>query len=263
MLNIVLSINEIFKWLSLAIGFIGVEGIFAGASILGYLTIHELKEKDVKRIHDNRLKTVRGHFSELVKESSNAKEITKDIEKKFQSLFEDEYSKVNEPKSTLKNIDQSFLFSSILFLASALFDWASSSVTSLQNLPLYPIEAEVFMLGVFFLAIGILNLQRLRRMTEEEMDIDPPPFNMIASLGLVFITDVYLLWITGSIYSTLSTFGRALFYSSLIPFFGIALAILTWDEENWKRNFGMILLFAPYFLILGAFILSVLRIPFP
>jgi uncharacterized membrane protein YidH (DUF202 family) len=262
MLNIQLSINEIFKWLNLAVGLIEVEGFFAATSILGYFTLHESKQKDVKKIHDSRLTKARSHLSELAKECVNAKEITKDIEEKFATLFEDEYSKAYEPRNILSMMDFSFLLSGILFLASALLDWASS-LPALQNLALSPVEGEVFIFGIFLLAFGILNLQRLRRMTEEETDIDPAPFNVILSLGLVFVTDVYLLWITGSIYSTLSTFGRALFYSSLVPFSGIVLAILTWDEENWKRNFGMILLFAPYFLILGAFILSVLRIPFP
>jgi hypothetical protein len=171
MLNILVSINGIFKWLGLTLGSIEVEGIFAGASILGYLTIHELKEKDVKKIHANRLKIARKHLANLAKESTKAKEITKDIETKFQELFEGEYSKAYEPRSTLKMIDFSFLFSSILFFASALLDWASTSIPSLQNLFFAPAEAELFIFGIFLLGFGIFSLQRLRRMTEEETDI--------------------------------------------------------------------------------------------
>jgi len=263
MLNISVSINGIFKWLSLVIGLIGVEGIFAGASILGYFTIHELAQKDVKKIHANRLKKAREHLAELAKESANSEKITEDIETKFQKLFEDEYSAAHAPLDTLRAVDFSFLLSSILFFAAALLDWAGSYLPSLQNLLLSPAEAEAFIFGIFLLAVGILNLQRIRRITEGETDIDPAPFNVVISLGLVLVVDVYFLWITGTIYYSLSNFGKALFYSSILPFFGIVIAILTWDKQNWKTISGMILMFAPYILLVGAFILSSLSIPFP
>jgi len=238
-----------------------VAGIFAAASFAGYFTIHELKEKDVKRIQNRRLDDVRKHLSKLAKECSESKKITKDIEDKFQALFVGEYTGAHEPIRILTVVDISFLFSGILFLGTALLDWADSNSGSfgLQGLPFGLMEAEMFFLGIFLLAIGLFSLERLRRMTAKE-ELDPAPFEVILILGAVLAIDVALFWMTGSIYDSLNFFGKALFFSSLFPFIGIVVAITTWEKEDWKRVLGIILLFAPYFFLLGWLILSAFHI---
>jgi hypothetical protein len=255
------TITEIFEWLHLAIGLLVVAGIFATASFAGYFTIHELKEKDVKKIQNRRLADVRHHLSKLAKECSESKKITEDIENKFQALFESEYAEAHEPIRILRIVDFSFLFSGILFLGTALLDWADSNSVSLslQSLPFSLMEAEMFFFGIFLLASGFFNVERLRRMTAKE-ELDPAPFNVILILGGILAIDVALLWMTGSIYDSLTFFGKALFFSSLLPFIGTIVAITTWEEEDWKRILGMVLLFAPYFLIFGRLILSALHI---
>jgi hypothetical protein len=247
--------------LRLAVGLLVVAGIFATASFAGYFTIHELKEKDVKRIQKRRLDDVRKRLSKLAKECSKSKKITEDIENKFQALFDSEYTEAHEPIHILRIVDISFLFSGILFLGTALLDWVDSNSESfnLQGLPFSIMEAEMFFLGIFLLAIGLFSLERLRRMTAKE-EPDPAPFGVVLVLGAVLAIDVALLWMTGSIYDSLSFFGKSLFFSSLLPFIGVVVAITTWEKEDWKRVLGMILLFAPYFLILGWLILSTLHI---
>lgn len=248
------------KWLNLVTGFLEVAALFAAASFAGYFTIHELKEKDVKKIENKRLLDVRKHLSELATKCSTSKEITKEMEDEFLKLSREEYVNAHEPTHILRSLNFAFLSAMILFLATALLDWANSqNSVFLQDIPLLPIEAEMFFLGIFSLGMGLFDLERLRRITIKEQDLDPAPINVIFFLGLYFAFDMYLLWATGSIYSTLTPFGKALFFSTFLSFPGVILAISTWDKKDWKRALGLILLFAPFFLIFGWFILAVLH----
>jgi hypothetical protein len=261
----ILLIAQRLTWFDLAVGLFELAGFFGSASIIGYFTIHELTEKEVKKIKNRRLRTVRTHLSELAKKCVESKEITEDIENQFQKLFDDEYTQAYEPTGLLKAIDRLFLFSGIFFFATALLDWANSnsSVFSVKSLGFYPLEGELFAIGILLLGIGLLDLERLRRMTIEEVDLDPAPLDVVFMLGLVFACDIYILWLTGTVYSDLTHFGRWLFFSSLLTIPAIILALSTWEKQDWKRILGVILLFAPFLVVLFALILSTVHIPFP
>lgn len=254
--------NQVFKWLELVFGLLEVAIAFAAISFGGYLTIHELKEKDVKRIRKKRLDEVRSHLSELAKKCTESKSITEEMENEFLRLFQNEYESAREPTRMLNYVDTSFLFSGILFLGTILVDWANSNseFLLLGGISLFPIELEMFFLGIFLLAIGLLSLERLRRITAKEPDLDPAPFGVILVIGTFLAMDIYILWITISNYSELTPFGKALFYSSLLPLAGAVIAITTWEKGGWKRLLGMILLLAPFFLFFAWFILSLLNI---
>ncbi len=183
----------------------------------------------------------------MIKENANSKEITKETEDKFQNLFENEYSEASEPSGTLRTMDAAFLFSGVLLSVAALIDWAQSNPSLvLPAGSLVPVEAETFGLGVLLLGVGIFELEGLRRMSDKEPDLDPAPFGYILIFGLIFATDAYFLWLTTTYYSQLTQFGQTLFFASFLPIAGIILVITTWEDEDWRRILGMILLFAPY-----------------
>lgn len=252
------TVAEIFKWLGLAIGLQVVAGAFAAISFAGYFAIHELKEKDVKGIEKKKLKIVREHLSKLAKECSESKKVTNELENKFETLFNSEYTEAHEPIHVLRNVDLSLLFSGILFLITLLLDWLDSNATvfGLLDLGFGVLEIELFAFGVFLLFAGLFFLERLRRMTSNE-DIDPAPFYVWFLIGGLLAVNIALLWTLGSNYERLNAFGKSLFFSTLLPFIGALIIIFTWEREDWRRILGMILLFSPYILILGWFILSV------
>lgn len=259
---IALSTIQVLKWFQLAIGLLAVAVAFAAVSFGGYLSIHELKEKEVKRIQKKRLQAVRDHLSKLAKKCAESKEVTDDIEDKFYDLFLNEYDNAYEPMRILNSVDRFLLFSGILFLGTIVLDWANENSTFIlsQGFPLQPLEIVLFIYGIVLLAIGLLNLERLRRITAKEEDIDPPPFDAAIFVGLFLAVALYFLWITASHYSNLTPFGRALFYSSFLPFIGAAIAIIRWEKKDWKRTVGLVLLFSPFFLIVGWIILAALNI---
>jgi hypothetical protein len=244
------------------IGLLEVSIAFTAVSFGGYFAIHELKEKDVKRIQKKRLDEVRKHLSELAKKCAEAKEITEEMENDFLELSQNEYESTKEPSRILSYIDYSFLFSGILFLGTMLADWANSNseFLLLGGVSLFPLEFEMFFVGIFLLAIGLLSLERLRRITAKESDIDPAPFGVILMIGIFLAMDIYFLWITISNYSSLTPFGKTLHYSSWFPLVGAVISVTTWEKGGWKRLLGMILLLAPFFLIFGWLILSFLGI---
>ena len=125
---------------------------------------------------------------------------------------------------------------------------------------LFSLELEMFAFGVFLLAVGIINLERLRRITAKEPDLDPAPFDVILLLGAILAIDMYFLWYTVSNYPALTNFGKALFFASLLSIPGVIIAIATWDKKDWKRIFGVVLLFAPFFLLFGWLILSIFNV---
>lgn len=258
---ILVTVAEIFKWLGLAIGLQVVAGAFAAISFAGYFAIHELKEKDVKEIEKKKLKTVREHLSKLAKECSESKKVTSDLENKFETLFDSEYTEAHEPIRILRMVDLSLLFSGILFLVTLLLDWLDSNAVSfgLPDLGLGVVEMELFAFGIFLLFAGLFNLERLRRMTSEE-DIDPAPFHVWLLIGGLLAVDVALLYMLGNAYDRLNAFGKSLFFSTFLPFIGAPIVIFTWDREDWKRVLGMVLLFSPYIVILGWFILAILGV---
>lgn len=71
------------KWLNLPTGLLGVAIAFTAVSWAGYFGIHELKENDVKRIQKKRVKDVRKHLMDLVKEYAKVDGVTTESEKSF------------------------------------------------------------------------------------------------------------------------------------------------------------------------------------
>ena len=114
-------ITQLFKWVKL-VGLLEVAALFAAASCAGYFAIHELKEKDVKKIQKRRLQNVRRHLSNLAKKCVASKKVTEKLEDEFQGIFEKEYNNAYEPTRILGFIDRSFLFSMILFFVTVLLD---------------------------------------------------------------------------------------------------------------------------------------------
>ena len=168
------------KWLNLPTGLLGVAIAFTAVSWAGYFGIHELKENDVKRIQKKRVKDVRKHLMDLVKEYAKVDGVTTESEKKFFDL-QDEYDKAHEPLKLLRNVDRFLMFSGICFLATILVDWANDNFTfiSSQGSPLLPVEYVLFLYGLMLLAFGLLSTERLRRMTSQEEDIDHTAFRGI------------------------------------------------------------------------------------
>jgi hypothetical protein len=154
------------------------------------------------------------------------------------------------------------MFSGILFLATILVDWANDNFAfiSSQESPLLPIEVIIFAYGVILLAFGLLANERLRRITTEENDIDPPPLEASIFVGFCLAVDVFFLWIIISQFNNLTPFGKALFVSSVFPLIGAPIAVLTWEKKSLIRNIGIILLLAPFFLIFAWLILSAIGI---
>ena len=242
-----------------SLGLITFEGILAGLSFLAYFTLNEQKEKQVKKIVEKRREKVRAKLAGLIDESIRAREgkttvikITKEMEDKFQELFDKDYAEVSEPSRILGGMNHSFLYSGALLAVSAILDWAegSSALAATTISALVPLEGELLALGILLLAVGIFNLERLRRITYEAPDLDPAPFSIILSFGLIFAIDTFLLWALGSTYSTLTVVGKAFFYSCFLAIPGILLTIGTWEEEDWRRNLGELLLLSP-FIVLG------------
>jgi len=243
------------EWVSSTVGLIELEGILAGAGYLAYFTMHEQMIKAVKRIEKQRREEAQAKLAKLIADTTTVGDvkvvkISKDTEDKFQDLFDKEYSEVSTPSDTLRIMDMSFLFGGILCTVAALLDWAQT-ISSLQLLSsgLSSLEAELFIVGCILLAMGIYSLQRLRRLSDALPDLDPAPLNAIMLFGLIFAVDVYLLYLTGSLYNQLTFYGQALFASCLVPIPGIILVIFTWEGEDWRRALGQVMLFAPYIVI--------------
>jgi len=162
----------------------------------------------------------------------------------------------------LFSIDRYFLFSGIFFLAATLMDWANDnfSFISSQSSPLAPFEYVLFIYGLFFLAIGIFYVERLRRITSKEGDLDPPPFEGTVFIGIFLTIDILLIFVTIPNYSLLTPFGRALLGSAIISLIGAPIAFLTWERQGWRRLLGLILLVAPFILIFAWLLLTALKI---
>lgn len=259
-----MTIDSVFKGFLLAVGLPEVAGILSAASIFGYFTIHELKSKNVKKIQKKRVADVRVRLGELAKKASSGNGVTTEIEDEFLKLADEDYREASDPTRTLTLVDFSFLFSSISFFAAAILDWANSNpaLTVFAGTSLVPLEGEVFIFGIFLLAIGIFELERLRRMESKEEDIDPPPFLIITALGVIASLNTILLWGLGQGFSTLLPFGIAFFFSLLLTYPGIIVALTTWEEEDWRRVLGVLLMVIPYILLLAVSTFQALGIPY-
>jgi hypothetical protein len=254
--------TQILDWMQMPSGLLVVGIAFAAISFAGYFTIHELNGKDVRKIEKNRNQVMRNHLSELVKKCEETKQVTDDLENKFFSLFQNEYESVHEPSRLLNSIDRFLLFSGILFSTSILLDWANdnfSFISSTSSL-LFPVAFLMFIYGLVLLAVGLFNVERLRRITAKEPDLDPPPFEASLFIGFLLSLDLLFLYITISEFSNLTPFGMTLFVFSLLPLIGAPLAFLTWEKKSLKRTFGLILLVAPFILLFAWILLSALNI---
>lgn len=80
--------TEVLKWMQVS-DLVAVAAIFAAISFGGYLTIHELKEKDVKKIQKKRVQLVRAHLSALIKKCEQS-EVNEEMETQFFELFQNE-----------------------------------------------------------------------------------------------------------------------------------------------------------------------------
>ncbi len=258
-------IGNLFRWLFVMAQLLEVSIFFGGVSFFAWLALQKLYDKDVKTLKGERLKVFREKLKTHCKEVVSSEQVPAKVEANLQNLFEESYPQVNEPVDLLNGTYTYFLFSAGSFFIAIIIDLVVSQLgsfvtsTSLGFLP--SIEVLAFILGLTTMMLGILGVVNLRRMIAQVPEIDPPPFQVTILLALGLALNTLFFWSLGQQYASLTKFGSFLFFSFPVSYAGGLLSFISWEEEDWRRIAGIILVFVPYLVILSAIIMMALRLP--
>jgi hypothetical protein len=229
---------------------------FAGIAALAYFEFQRQYDKEADKITEKRKTKARAKLNELLSAQRKKTEITQEIEDKIQDLIYGDYSNINEVRDLVDDSVRYFLFSMVVLFIAVFLDTTTDifilSYSAINTI--FSIEILAFMVGIALLGMGVFFGARLRRVVRNEPDLDPPPFATSIILVLLAALNSLILFELGSTYSTLTTLGLALFYGLFLTYPGVILAMITWEEEDWRRILGTALIVIPY--------LSIFVVPF-